>query len=586
MAMKNAQRRYRPRPSPGIEALERRELLTLAAALDPAFGGQGTVHLAAPAGSSSGVVFTKLLPMADGQIVVSGSSAAGTLVERLDSDGSPDPTFGADGQVVLMNKYGMVASAPGGKLVVAGVVASSSGQDTTGFVLRLDADGSLDTSFGSSGELDYSLDDGPLPFDPSSEGYFEPSAVAVSADGVIAIGGLYGPMDVPLGYVETSPVFVQVTADGRLDPSFGPDGDGKAVLNDFSIFSLVDVAYAGDQIVAGANTVGTLAAPSGGVDLFRLDTDGSPDTTFGDHGMTPVTFGASATLGALTVDPQGRLLVAGIGVVFNGTEQYVARVNASGQLDVTFGTSDGGLIVQPLTDNPGDGFATTDALALQPDGRISVANQRVDGTIYLIQLTPDGALDTTQADGGFGTAPGPGPSRAGALAFDVQGRLLVLDSSEAATLDRIVFTDTPPPDTTPPVVASFAVARTKKVFVGPITLTFSEAMDPTTAGQISSYELISAGVGRVFGDKNDRVLKLASASYNAATHAVTIAVKGRVSLNQPLELVARGTTLKDVAGNQLAGAGNGVAGQDHVLMFGAKPRTIHLRSKSISAKIV
>ncbi len=93
----------------------------------------------------------------DGKIVESGrDSALHWAIERLNSDGSLDPSFGTGGIVVgpVAQGLGRVAVQTNGKLVAAGGAPVG----VSGFELtRFNPDGSLDTSFGTNGQVNTSI---------------------------------------------------------------------------------------------------------------------------------------------------------------------------------------------------------------------------------------------------------------------------------------------------------------------------------------------------------------------------------------------------------------------------------------------
>ena len=97
---------------------------------DPSFGAAGVVL--APLGKESYGIFSGqtawMVPMLDGRLVVAGNGtlagAEGPVFARFLPDGSPDPTFGANGELVVyvgMNgALGGLSMASDGKLLLAG----------------------------------------------------------------------------------------------------------------------------------------------------------------------------------------------------------------------------------------------------------------------------------------------------------------------------------------------------------------------------------------------------------------------------------------------------------------------------------
>src|SRR5215510_9526870 len=118
--------------------------------LDPTFGVGGKVIN--PSGGSYDVAIQP-----DGKIVSVGIAAGGSegtqiAVARYNIDGSPDTTFGGTGRV-LIHHYQVamdVAIQPDGKIVIAG---RNPDGEAYGELVRLNSDGSADTTFGTNGTL-------------------------------------------------------------------------------------------------------------------------------------------------------------------------------------------------------------------------------------------------------------------------------------------------------------------------------------------------------------------------------------------------------------------------------------------------
>jgi serralysin len=111
--------------------------------LDTRFGENGVVYFDAALGLDYRSAITV---QADGKIIVAGESndRAAFNVLRLNADGSFDTTFSDDGRLTIKVPQGAsnyahsVVVQPDGKILIAG-----------DFITRLNADGSLDTTFGS-----------------------------------------------------------------------------------------------------------------------------------------------------------------------------------------------------------------------------------------------------------------------------------------------------------------------------------------------------------------------------------------------------------------------------------------------------
>jgi uncharacterized delta-60 repeat protein len=118
--------------------------------LDTTFGAGGKLTLET-AGSAAG----SILLQPDGKVLVGGSTGWKFSVWRLLSNGAVDGAFGSGGRVeanTLGGEAKALARQPDGKIVVAGWAFNSSLSYQAWFYLvRLNANGALDTSFGNGG---------------------------------------------------------------------------------------------------------------------------------------------------------------------------------------------------------------------------------------------------------------------------------------------------------------------------------------------------------------------------------------------------------------------------------------------------
>jgi uncharacterized delta-60 repeat protein len=182
------------------------------------------------------------------------------------------------------------------------------------------------------------------------------------------------------------------------------------------IEALHDVAVQPDGKVLGVNSIRTTyhsATWNYGMQIVRLNADGSWDTTFGTNGSATVAVDGTAFGTAVAVQPDGKILVRGRASIShdsNGQEYIVARLNPDGTLDATFGNSGrkraaGGGLWQY---NPTAGGERVYDLAVLIDSTghetgIMVEGQGLGGptaAFAAIKLTPAGQTDTTYGSGG------------------------------------------------------------------------------------------------------------------------------------------------------------------------------------------
>ena len=217
-------------------------------------------------------------------------------------------------------------------------------------------------------------------------------------------------------------------AGGALDSSFGTGG---IVLTEFSQASAyafaIRVQPDGKVIVAGQSGV----YPVFHAALARYNADGTPDPTFGTGGKVTVPLDPDGEgLSAIALQPDGKIVAAGSVIHDNWPlAVVVARFNADGSLDQEFGS--GGAVVTTF----GDPFAEGNDVVLQPDGKIVVVGVSGAGDyselndFAVARYNPDGSLDQGFGNGGQLKTHFPGVFNTGttasSAALQADGKLVV-----------------------------------------------------------------------------------------------------------------------------------------------------------------
>jgi uncharacterized delta-60 repeat protein len=309
--------------------------------LDASFGTNGKVHDANP------IAVSDVLLQPDGKIVVVGtnnpswfqSSGDDFAVMRFNADGSRDTGFGSGGLAVT-NFGGSIDLARAavltsdGKILVTGVTFGTSSTAGTIDLARYNSDGTPDNTFGTGGIRSYFY--GPVNSSPHV------TNLAVLPDGKFI--------------VLTHTVAARFSPDGTFDTSFGSlgfaDGGGLELIRQpDGKFILVPTEY---------------SVEVDGFYMMRRNPDWSIDTGFGMNGAVKTQFRApignyEGQATAIALKANGEIYLTG----------WVGRSDYSTRLFAVARYTSSGVEVAKTEDNLGTN-PTSDALALQPDGKVVV----------------------------------------------------------------------------------------------------------------------------------------------------------------------------------------------------------------------
>jgi len=274
-------------------------------------------------------------------------------------DGDLDSTFGTNG--VTLQQIGLDTSVAndvavlGDRIYATGITIGFSDADF--WVGRFSAGG---TYLGGTGVV----------FDQVQNGIDIGWSLAAAPGDKIVVAGTVA-VSGPTSYIGVA----RLTSNLDLDSSF--NGTGKVVLGFGGLeFTTPQVAVAGDGSVFVGVTFGSGSGTDRDFGLFKLDSSGAPDGTFGSFGFSSVAFdfggGLRDLLSGIALQPDGKIVLAGSAEWSDPDYDFaLARLLGNGSPDTGFGgygtgrTFVGWDLVSPMTDQ-----ARTVALA--PDGRIAV----------------------------------------------------------------------------------------------------------------------------------------------------------------------------------------------------------------------
>jgi uncharacterized delta-60 repeat protein len=305
----------------------------------------------------------------DGKILVGGqftsySGVSRNRIIRLNADGSIDTSF-VIGTGFNLN-VNTIELQSDGKILVGGGFTSYSGVSRN-YIIRLNTDGSVDTSF----VIGFGFNNITL-------------SIALQPDGKILVGGNFN------SYNGVSRNFIiRLNTNGSVDTSFVIDTGFNSFVNTIALQS-------DGKILVGGNFTSYSDYPSSRI--IRLNTDGSIDgdicnrlALLTENGEFDNSFvigtGFTDNVQTIQIQSDGKILVGGDFTSYSGVSRNrIIRLNADGSIDTSFviGTGFGGNV---------------NAIALQPDGKILVGGifTSYSGVSrnYIIRLNTDGSVDTS-----------------------------------------------------------------------------------------------------------------------------------------------------------------------------------------------
>jgi uncharacterized delta-60 repeat protein len=348
--------------------------------LDPTFDTDGKVT------TNFGGDDSAMAIQPDGKIVMVGGSISDFVLARYNTNGSLDTTFGTNGLVTHNMLTGTaeeiaraVAIQSDGKIIVAGHTGQfgrpgrPAGNRFDHAVVRYNANGSVDTTFGAGGV--------------ASSLIGRIFAMALQPDGgIIVVGDAPQPEDM---------MVARYNPNGNLDLTFGEGG--------FRLFDFDLTAELADSVAVQSNGSIVLSGPHTKVGetvreqhtaVIRLDAGGDPDATFSTDG-TLILDNTRVNEG-VAIQSDSRIVLVGDtdGASANAPRFLTMRLNTNGTVDDSFGTE--GRAVTDITTR-GD---TARSVALQADGKIVVAgssNNQVNPNFAAVRYNANGTPDASFA---------------------------------------------------------------------------------------------------------------------------------------------------------------------------------------------
>jgi uncharacterized delta-60 repeat protein len=322
----------------------------------------------------------------DNKILIGGyfttfnGSSQNSLI-RLNADGSKDTSFNIGSGTTGNVSVRAIAIQTDGKILVGGDFFTFNGSNLQPYLIRLNSNGTRDTSFSFSAGWEYQL---------------SVNTIKILSTNKILIGGnkLAAVTGVSSGFI------YRLNTTGSIDTTFNTGLGFDKVVNTIAIES------SGTILIGGSFT------KYNNIDkkyIVRLNNNGSINNSLA---IPNPSFNDSAGIFSILVQPDNKILLGGYFTVFNNnTQNRLIRISGGGLKDTSF--------------NIGSGFnGPLAALAIQSDGKILVGGSfdTFNGSIQnkLVRLNTNGSKDTS-----FNILSGFDSFGVTELVFQNDGKLLV-----------------------------------------------------------------------------------------------------------------------------------------------------------------
>lgn len=380
--------------------------------LDNSFDSDGKLTLTQAQLLNNGTVVSMTIQN-DNKIILCGPS----FICRLNTNGTFDTSFDSDGiGIYSIGNLQDIKTQNDGKIVVS-LLASS---PATGIgAARFNSNGTLDTSFDSDGVQN-------AIFSPPFTGYYNAYSIAFQDDGKIIFGGV---LNQQLYVVRLHGVTNFNSNIGKVPTQFTTNND---------IANAIALRAGGKPIVVG--NVTNAVSPTSGADfgIVAYNADGGLDYAFGSNGFASISFDADDRANAVAVQINGKILVAGKAANGSQYNLVVVRYNANGTLDNTFGIAG----IATLEIDFFDSEATSIALQTDGKIVVTgLSHDQFNDGFYAIlaRFNANGTLDNTFGTNGVVDLPAGNGYAGKSVAIQADGKIVIACASQSSLGDFVVI---------------------------------------------------------------------------------------------------------------------------------------------------
>ncbi len=277
------------------------------------------------------------------------------FVIKKDNKGNNVGSFGSNSQVILDPLLGAddraqsIHQLPDGKMLVCGSMSGMNDLDI--FLMRLNADGTIDASFSNNGMSHFNM---------------------IGNDGVVkmivANNKVYIGSHSTVNGKYTDAYIIRMNMDGTLDQTFGTMGFTTIDPNNGDMETLYDFEVAKDGSVIVVGRTQTLAFVTK-MYMCKLKSNGKIDVAFGNNGYYLHTEAGATRLSCVKIAPDNSIFWGGYHEVNSFNVALMLKMDNDGKLNALFGSGNGKVSLNMAAQTE----QTIRAIHILHDGRIFVA---------------------------------------------------------------------------------------------------------------------------------------------------------------------------------------------------------------------
>lgn len=266
-----------------------------------------------------------------------------SIIVRYNPNGDRDSTFGDNGHIIIdLDSYSLysIKLLENNQILIVGSIGDKS------ILLKLNADGSIDNSFGNSGLVT---------FDDPNFKFMTYEFLILNDGNILCYGGEFLGYDTIFGESYGRIAIVKLDLNGELVTSFG--NNGKVLINNEQTYGFNFIRKAiemdNNQILFGGSTNKSI--------FLKINRDGSLVENFGSNGIVE----HSIPFSDMVVDTAGKIFLVRSKVIANYDYGYsICRFNSNGTIDSTFNNTG----YFDLNISPGNDYVQ--CINIQSDGKL------------------------------------------------------------------------------------------------------------------------------------------------------------------------------------------------------------------------